>query len=393
MDRWVALVDRLRADADVLVTAFVARVRAIPPYGRGLVPTTRLEADADATFEYLLRRVAGHPVPERSAAIGPSIGRDRARRGVPLNDLLTAVRLDFTILWSALRERAGPDDEELLVAHVEDVWGVVEDYTSQIQQSYQTEAALLARERLGDQAMLVAALLSSDDPDPDDVVRAALALDVDVDADLLVAAAGAAAARELRRAADRLGADGRMVHVQSAGRFSVLLARWDGGPGAPVRAALAGVPCGVGPIARGLAAVPRTARLACEIADVLPRATGPHELADAWLPLAAGRLTDTAPELAASVLSGLAAAPAGERERILATVRAYAGVGSVGAVATRLYCHRNTVLNRLRRFTDLTGRDVTVPTDAAVVLLALESAGNSGVENDVENPAGAPTER
>jgi len=371
-ERWTALVGRLRDEAETLVAAFVSRVRAIPPYGRGVVPTERLETDAELTFEYLLRRLAGSSVPARLAGIGPSIGRDRARRGVPLNDLLTAVRLDFRVLWEALRARAEPTDEPMLVAHVEDVWSVVEEYTAQIQVSYQVEAALLARERQGERTMLVAALLSTEDPDPDDVARVALALGVDVHDNLLVAAASPTAGRALRRAADRLGADGRTAHVQSTGRHSVLIARWDGGLGAPVRAALAGVPCGVGPLAHGLADVPRSARLAGEIVDVLPDATAPCEPRDAWLPLAGGRLADTAPELVDSVLGGLATAPAGERERLLETVRAYAASGAVGDVAARLYCHRNTVLNRLRRFAELTGRDVTVPAEAATVLLALE---------------------
>jgi DNA-binding PucR family transcriptional regulator len=83
-------------------------------------------------------------------------------------------------------------------------------------------------------------------------------------------------------------------------------------------------------------------------------------------------LSDTAADLVAVELAGLVDVPARERERLLAVVRAYTATGSVADVAARLYCHRNTVLNRLRRFTELTGRDVTVPADAAVVLLALE---------------------
>ncbi|WP_345605501.1 helix-turn-helix domain-containing protein [Pseudonocardia adelaidensis] len=370
--RWTTLVGRLRADADALVTEFVGRVRAIGPYGRGVVPHEVLEADADRTFDYLLRRVAGQPVPERLLDIGPSIGRDRARRGVPLNDLLTAVRLDFRVLWAGLRERAEPADEPLLVSRVEDVWSAVEDYSTQIQVSYQAEAALLGRERQGERTMLVASLLAGGDPDPDEVERLAVALDVAVDAALLVAAASAAAGPALRRAADGLGAGGRMVHVQSTGRHVVLIARWEGGTGAPVRAALAGVPCGVGPLARGLAHVPRSARIAGEIVDVCPGVDGPRELADAWLPLAAARMADTAADLVEVELAGLAAVPPRERERLLAAVRAYATTGSVARVAARLYCHRNTVLNRLRKFAELTGRDVTVPADAAVVLLALE---------------------
>lgn len=374
-ERWTTLVGEVSRDADALVAAFATRVRTIPPYGRGVVPTERLEADAAASFDYLLRRIAGHAVPARLAGIGLSIGRDRARRGVPLNDLLTAVRIDFTVVWAALRERAGPADEAMLVSRVEDVWSAVEEYTTQIQVSYQTEAALLARERLGERTSLVAALLSTEDPDPDDAARVAVALGVDVDADLLVAASEGADGRRLRTAADRLGAGDRLVHVQSTGRFSVLVARWDGGTGAPVRAALAGVPCGVGPIAHGMGNVPRSARLACEIVAAVRGSTGPAELIDAWLPVAAARLSDAAGDLVDPVLGGLVAAQVRERERLLETVRAYAASGSVGEVAARMFCHRNTVLNRLRRFAELTGRDVTVPADAAVVLLALECAG------------------
>src|SRR5918997_501606 len=176
--RWTALVGLLRDDAWELVAAFVDRVRAIPPYGRGVVPQDRLEADADLTFEYLLRRVAGLPVPPRLRAVGSSIGRDRARRGVPLNDLLTAVRLDFRVLWAGLVERAEPAEEPLLVAHVEDVWAAVEDYTTQIQVSYQAEAALLARERQGERTMLVASLPAGQDPDPDEGERLAVAPDL-----------------------------------------------------------------------------------------------------------------------------------------------------------------------------------------------------------------------
>jgi DNA-binding PucR family transcriptional regulator len=116
------------------------------------------------------------------------------------------------------------------------------------------------------------------------------------------------------------------------------------------------------------------------LVDVLPDLGGPRELFDAWLPLAAARLADTAGELVGAELAGLADAAPRERHRLLETVRAYAATGSVAEVAARVYCHRNTVLNRLRRFAELTGRDVTVPTDAAVVLLALHCPGRVQVE-------------
>jgi hypothetical protein len=370
--RWRDLVERVRDDADALRVAFVDRVRTVPAYGRGLVPAERLDADADDTFAYLLGRLAGRAVPDRLAEVGPAIGRDRARRGVPLDDLLTAVRQDFGVLWEALRARAAPDEAALLIDRVQTVWAVVEDYTTRIRRGYQEEEAVLARERHGERTALVAALLAADDPAPEDVTRAAIALEIDVDADVLVAAAAGRDAAALRRAADRLAADGRPVHVQQTGRHSVLLARWEGREGAPVRAALEGVRCGVAPTAHGLADVSRRTRLAAELADV--GADGPAEprtLASVWLPFAAARLGDVAADLVTAELGGLDAVAPPERERLIAAVRRYAEDGSVTDTAASVFCHRNTVLNRLRRVAVLTGRDVTVPADAAILLLAL----------------------
>jgi DNA-binding PucR family transcriptional regulator len=70
-------------------------------------------------------------------------------------------------------------------------------------------------------------------------------------------------------------------------------------------------------------------------------------------------------------LGGLDAVAPPERERLIAAVRRYAEDGSVTDTAASVFCHRNTVLNRLRRVAVLTGRDVTVPADAAILLLAL----------------------
>ena len=59
------------------------------------------------------------------------------------------------------------------------------------------------------------------------------------------------------------------------------------------------------------------------------------------------------------------------------TVRTYGSCGSVQQTAARLYCHRNTVVHRLRRFQELTGCSPTVPRQAALALLALEWASGS----------------
>ena len=159
---------------------------------------------------------------------------------MPLDDLLTAVRQDFGVLWEALRARATSDEAALLVDRVQTVWTVVEDYSSRIRLAYLEEEAVLARERQGERTALVGALLAADDPAPEDVRRAAIALGLDAGDDVLVAAAAGEDAAALRRAADRLGRR-RPPGARAADRPAQRAARaLGGGHGAPVRAAFAG---------------------------------------------------------------------------------------------------------------------------------------------------------
>ena len=60
-----------------------------------------------------------------------------------------------------------------------------------------------------------------------------------------------------------------------------------------------------------------------------------------------------------------------DRANLLEAVQVFAGNGSVTDTAAALYCHRKTVLNRLRRFAQLTGLDPAVPRQAALIQLAV----------------------
>jgi len=84
------------------------------------------------------------------------------------------------------------------------------------------------------------------------------------------------------------------------------------------------------------------------------------------------------PDLAGS-LSGYVLAPLLELDRasrdlLLDTFSAWlAADGSVHEAARPLYCHRNTVLNRLRRLEKLTQRSLSVPKDLVELTLAVEA--------------------
>ena len=76
-----------------------------------------------------------------------------------------------------------------------------------------------------------------------------------------------------------------------------------------------------------------------------------------------GALLTTAPDLAQRLvdrtLGPVLALPQHESGVLLRTVSVWLNCnGSAGQTATRLFCHRNTVLNRLRRVESLTGHSL-----------------------------------
>ncbi len=123
-------------------------------------------------------------------------------------------------------------------------------------------------------------------------------------------------------------------------------------PDAPV----AGVRIGIGSAVDGLASVGDARRRADTALEICPRTGGTVRLAD-HLPAA---LVASSPELGGALA-----------ERVLGPLLRLDCDGSAQRAGERLYCHRNTVLNRLRRCEQLTGRSLARPADLVEISLAL----------------------
>lgn len=357
-------------DLDELVAVFLAELRSMEPYASDAVPWSELREHAEGSMELLLRLSGGLAVPDRLGDLCERIGRSRAQAGVPLEVLLHAVRVDFRVLWDAFARRVSEDELPSLVRSASRVWAAVDHHTTRIHLAYLSEAAVVAREQEHERAQLVARLLTTDARDPQVVAQVATALDVSADADFAVAAAPLPATRPLRDAADELSARGISVHLQDVDRRPVLIAQLPAGVTAVPQRWLQEVSCGLAPVARTLAGVPRAVRIAAELAGTGAAEAGPRALPDVWSSVVAGRLGELGDALAAEVFGRMRGIGAGERSRLLETASAYLRTGSAGAVAGELYCHRNTVLNRLRRIDDLTGCDLTRPDQAALFVVA-----------------------
>ncbi|MDR3083768.1 MAG: helix-turn-helix domain-containing protein [Streptomyces sp.] len=369
-----ALVRDCLDDLDALVVLYVAEVSAFEDY-RSTVAHDDLRDTARACFELLLRLIGDLPVPGELSGVPERLGRRRAHQGIPLERLLQAVRMDFRVLWTAFLERTRPADLPELTRGAVRVWEVVEFHTVQVHAAYLDEVAVLARERERERTALMGRLLASDGRDQQLVAQVATLLQVNTQADFAVATAPQEFQQEMRKAvAARLSH--HVAHLQDHNGMLVLVARLPRPARTPPADWLDGVPCALGPVAHGLARVPDVVRVTEAIAATLDgdEVSGPVTLGDAWMPVAAARLGPVGEMLADAVLAPLDQLSPQERERLLTTVIAYCESGSVTATTRQLYCHRNTVLNRLSRFTELTGYRPTKPSEAATVLFALRCA-------------------
>ncbi|RII20340.1 Purine catabolism regulatory protein [Streptomyces sp. YIM 130001] len=376
----------------------------------------------------LIRPVECREIARRTSR---AIGATRAEHGVPLDAVLHAFRLGGAMVWQGLVDdtsRRHPEDMRLLVHVAADVWNFVDEHCALVSDSYrQTERRIAWRRenrlRLTAAAVLDGTVRVTDLPEaaallglPLDgryvVVAAApvgphppgplLALPPDVralwhatgDGQLgivrLADESGSDAAQAGSGVPHRAGrlsvADGDMTpdhHLSSTGpeptaaAAAVRAVETGGGPTDPAALAVllrtaTGVRAAVGPVVDGLAAVGESRVLAEVALRTCPREGG-VVLLDEQLPDA---LVVTAPDLGRAleerVLGPLDGIDPADRDLLVETLTTWLAVqGSAQRAATRLYCHRNTVLNRLRRFEQLTGRSLSEPSDVVEISLAL----------------------
>ena len=379
-------------------------------------PAYRSAIDADAAeiwqeVHHSLRHNVGsliQPREFREAAHRTSrrIGEARAEQGLPLDAVLHAFRMGGAMVWQELVDdtaRRHPEDIRLLVHVAADVWNFVDEHCGVVADAYRQTERRLAWRRENRQRLMTAALLDgtaqiAELPD----AAALLGLPEHGRYAVLAVATARRAPHGTAQPPMTLpaGTDA-LWHPGPDAEFAILpLARGDGpalplapltappeGDEAPPAAAdrdtelatLAaglsappGARVGISSVVDGLVAVGDARRLAETALRACP-AGGGVVLLDEQLPAA---LVVSSPglgsALAARVLGPLDRLDPADRDVIIETLTAWLDSdGSAQRAGARLYCHRNTVLNRLRRFEQLTGRCLTRPSDAVEVSLAL----------------------
>ncbi|WP_217251340.1 CdaR family transcriptional regulator [Streptomyces sp. AC602_WCS936] len=311
------------------------------------------------------------------------IGATRAEQGLPLDALLHAFRLGGSLVWQRLVEetsRTAPEDVRLLVHVAADVWNFVDEHCTLVADAYRQTEWRIGRLRENRARLLAAGLLDGTSRIAD-LPEAAQALGLPEHGRyVVVAVTGAHPARS--DAARAAVPPGPRVHWHAGADVDYGIVLADAGdeegfpePPAPAGGAYAPVPgvrVGIGRAVDGLASVGDARRFADTALEICPQAGGTVRLAD-HLPAA---LVASSPELggalAERVLGPLLRLEPADREVLLDTLTTWLDCdGSAQRAGERLYCHRNTVLNRLRRCEQLTGRSLARPADVVEISLAL----------------------
>jgi hypothetical protein len=391
-DAWTTLIPRAEAIADGISLTLFEKDREW--YDKA---PTKLRADVrHSTREHIRRGIlamAGRADPEqRTTDVWRETGRRRARQGVPMELVLNAYSLGTRVLWEALldlgsREDLDIDDHVLLVAG-QQLWHSLDVQNAVLVDAYRRESARLVRRDLQRQQGYLDGLVEGRGADPHFAKEAAAALGVGVDEPVACVAAPLDESLDepLRAPEDRLERAGRASywHVRGGTSFGLVpaggLARQDLVELLrPVAAGRVGVV--VSP--EGISGFATAYQLAARAALTLPRGRNEVVTVNDRLPEV---LLSASPEvstlLVEETVGPLLSQSAHQSEVLVTTLAALIHHnGSPTRAAEALFCHRNTVIYRLKQIEQLTGRDLQVPRDRLLLGLGLMAAGRSISDN------------
>lgn len=376
-------------DVAGLTTTLVSELREQEPAYRAALEADTTEVWREV-YQSLRHSIASLIRPRECRDIAlrtsRSIGVARAEQNVPLDAVLHAFRLGGAMVWQGLVDetaRRHPEDIRLLVHVAADVWNFVDEHCAVVAGAYRQAERRTAR-RLENRLRLMTAALLDGTARITDLPDASAMLDMPEDGRFVVIAAASAHPHAPGPPVTLPSGIPVVWHATPEAELGIVhlvdgpgdgAAPWGPVDPAAVAAKLSaapGVRVGIGSAVTGLADVGKARRLAGTALRACPR-TGGVVLLDDHLPAA---VVVSSPSLgralAERVLGPLYALEPADRDLLVDTLTAWLDAeGSAQRAAARLYCHRNTVLNRLRRFEQLTGRSLSRPSDVVEVSLAL----------------------
>ncbi|WP_218034554.1 PucR family transcriptional regulator [Acrocarpospora corrugata] len=307
-----------------------------------------------------------------------AMARRRADQGLPLDSMMRMYRLAAQVTWAGIvdyMEREHPDQLGALVRTACHVWHAIDRQALVAGDTYRRrESELLGRNHERVSALLDALLDGAADAG---VVRSAAAgLDLPERGRYAVVTVRFPVRHDGGRLPEKLGGM-RLLWRMRTGHEVAVVALGEGtldGLASALSVTVSGV-AGISPVVDGLVELGEAHRLA-ELAMRTCVDAGPEVARlDQRLPAV---LVICQPEISGYLVNGvlgqlLALDPA-DRDVLLTTLETWLRCeGSAAQAAGQLYCHRNTIINRIRRIENLTGRSLSRPRDIVDLALALDA--------------------
>lgn len=360
-----------------------------PSYGDTHVARADVARQTHRTLSLTLFRLADLEVPEELRTAAYETGLRRAEQGLPLASLLHAFRIDLRLLWDAITQavRGLENVERLAVLEQHTLlWEALEANTADVVEAYRVvEMRQAQRLDQRDRELFKRFVITAErQPDALAAFAAHTTLHIDGHYSTFVVAGltdpreAAAVLRERLRS----NSFRAFVTVYKEDVHGLAHERDGLGPRAELLADASGEGSVAIVPAVGLSSVPRALRVARMVATVRQ----PGSFADVGeQPFE--QLAALEPELVDALvdyrLRGLSDLTATEFAGIWETLEALcAGDGTVTDIAARTYRHRNTIRGRIERVRELTGLNIRVPADLAILALAVAQRRTTMLHND-----------
>ncbi|MGA9874003.1 MAG: helix-turn-helix domain-containing protein [Rhodococcus sp. (in: high G+C Gram-positive bacteria)] len=384
---WSSLLGRADAIADSITLALIEQD---PAYLSSPAPDIAAEIRR-STREHIrqgLRTLSGAPAStDTTREVWRRTGRERARQGIPMELVLKAYTLGSRTLWEELireRERnTSMIEERLLLVAGQQLWRALDGQYETLVAAYRRESARMQQRDLANVLSVLDGLRTGRGGDPAFVFEARATLGLSA-AQHIACIVGILDDRDeppLAAPEDALDQIGAVSHwnIRDGHQFAlVALTRgtWKSVVDALVPRATGRV--GVAHSPDGLASFAGAYRLASLTAETIADGSAGVALATDRLPRVIMAADDQSSELLVHhALGSMWTHPAPQRDTLLDTLaHVLANDGSPTNAAKVLYCHRNTVIYRMRQIEELTGRSLTDPQDRLLLTLALVKTGH-----------------
>jgi hypothetical protein len=366
------LADRSRAETEQSEAAY-----------REIVEADDLRAASRETITLLLNLLAGIDDPGLAHTLD-NIGHRRARQGVGMDAMLRSFRIDFHIVGESLFAWLSTTPTPSMRQWTEFVlplWQAIDTISVEVSRAYREAEAEMAGELEKELRALFDELMYGTGSMNPAVLRSASRFGLAEFGRYMAVRADAPGHGESPERALRLNRV-HSVWIQDAGLLTgiVVLGRVTRPQLSDLLVESLRGRAGTSPPYRALADTRRQIWLADAARDSIP--PGEHRVVSAAEDIPSvfiGGAPEVSRHLADALSGALGQAREPERARILETLEAHlGGDGSPTATARILYRHRNTVLNHLRRFEELTGLDLSRPSDTATAVLALRAVHRFG---------------